>query len=275
MSLQVKKASLDEKTELFSMVHDVWPHHPDKKQHTKLRLESTQHLRADWYVGRLEDELTCGLGVYRASVTFKGRTHKLAMIGAVYTAKQHRRNAYAAKLLKEVMSTYKEEGYELFMLYSDIAPSYYEKLGFKLKKMSLTKVDAKNNELKLEELALEEYEKLIPELSSMIERHDDYRSWLLKRSRVRLFANESKSIYALLGEHEGEDYILESSQNVDLKAFIEQLASDLKLASLNYWGELSGLKAKDFELEIPMFHSDSIDVDELIKDIKLFPIDHV
>ena len=35
------------------------------------------------------------------------------------------------------------------------------------------------------------------------------------------------------------------------------------------------LKAHDFKAEIPMFHSDSIDIDKLIENIELFPIDHV
>ena len=77
--------------------------------------------------------LLAGLGSMRAKY-FEGSTHKLAMIGAVYTAKNHRRKGYAAKLLEEVIEAYKKDGYELFMLYSDITPSYYEKLGFKLKK---------------------------------------------------------------------------------------------------------------------------------------------
>ena len=275
MSLLVKKASKDEKTQLFRIVHDMWPHHPDVDVHTRLRLESIQHLRANWFVGIADNELACGLGVYSAKASFEGSTHKLAMIGAVYTAQEHRKKGYAAKLLKEVIAAYKKDGYELFMLYSDISPSYYERLGFKLKNMKLTEVSAKDNEIAIKGHSLEEYENLIPHHSSMIERAKDYRDWLFKRSEAKLFSNKNKSIYALVGEHEGESYVLESSQHQDLKPFIEQLASELDLASLKYWGELPGLETLDFKAEIPMFHSDSINVDKLIENIELFPIDHV
>ena len=158
MSLLVKKASIDEKTQLFRIVHDMWPHHPDVDEHTRLRLESVQHLGANWFIGSLDNELACGLGVYASQVFIEGSTHKLAMIGAVYTAKNHRRKGYAAKLLEEVIEAYKKDGYELFMLYSDITPSYYEKLGFKLKKMKLTEVSARNNKMTIKEHSLEEYE---------------------------------------------------------------------------------------------------------------------
>ena len=108
--------------------------------------------------------------------------------------------------------------------------------------MKLTEVSARNNKMTIKEHSLEEYEKLIPNYSFMIERRKDYRNWLFERSGARLFLDEKNSTYALVGEHEGEPYILESSKNKDLRAFIEQLASNLELSSLKYWGQLPGSK---------------------------------
>ena len=79
------------------------------------------------------------------------------------------------------------------MLYSDIAPSYYEKLGFKLKKMKLTEVSARNNKMTIKEHSLE-YEKLIPNYRFMIERRKDYRNWLFERSGARLFLDEKTAL---------------------------------------------------------------------------------
>ena len=68
MQLDVKLASKNEKKTLFFMVHDMWPHHPDRNTHTELRL-SEQHKYAKWYVGTIGENITCGLGIYEGSLT--------------------------------------------------------------------------------------------------------------------------------------------------------------------------------------------------------------
>ena len=275
MNFTVKKASLEEKTTLFAMVHTIWPHHNNKIEHTRLRLESIQHRKANWYVGLIDNEVATGLGVYKTTIQLEQETRKLAMIGAVYTDVGFRKQGLAAKLITEVIETIQAQGYELFMLYSDIDPAYYEKLGFQAKRMELATVYARNHGLKLKERPLDHYHQLTVDYPFMITRDRDYTNWLFKRSSPKLFVDESGKLYVLAGEHEGEMFVLESSQDPSTLSMIEQLAADLGESSLKYWGTMPGIKTEAFDKEIPMFLSNKLDVKPIIENIKLFPIDHV
>jgi GNAT superfamily N-acetyltransferase len=51
-------------------------------------------------------------------------------IGAVFTPESQRGRGHAKRLLGEMMNEAREEGFQLAMLYSDIAPTFYHCLGF-------------------------------------------------------------------------------------------------------------------------------------------------
>lgn len=295
MSLLVKKASDDEKAQLFRMVHDTWPHHRDMNEHVRLRLKSVQHKRPQWFVGVVTTEdgrnatVACGLGIYENQLVLydvdddrKTATNlPVAVIGAVYTAKEHRRKGRAADLIRRVMETYEARGVDTFLLYSDIGLDYYEKLGFRPKRMILSKILSSSDEdvavvagAEIRELPLTDYGRYCkPSLTCMISRDEAYVEWLFAKMDVRLF--QSGDNYTLVGKYEGDNYVLESSFNDGLETFVQTLAAELKLPYLLYWGKLERSKHEEFKVEIPMFKSGSIDTETLIEQIILFPIDHV
>jgi predicted N-acetyltransferase YhbS len=53
-------------------------------------------------------------------------------LGAVFTPEAHRGHGYGAELLRLMMDAAAGEGFGLALLFSEIAPSYYEHLGFRL-----------------------------------------------------------------------------------------------------------------------------------------------
>ena len=53
-------------------------------------------------------------------------------LGAVFTPEAHRGHGYGAELLRLMMARAAGEGFGLALLFSEIAPSYYEHLGFRL-----------------------------------------------------------------------------------------------------------------------------------------------
>jgi predicted N-acetyltransferase YhbS len=67
---------------------------------------------------------------YRVSVCLDGRTVPTIGIGAVFTPPEHRGRGHAAALIEHVVDASHADGAALAMLFSEIAPRYYERLGF-------------------------------------------------------------------------------------------------------------------------------------------------
>lgn len=67
---------------------------------------------------------------YDLSVRFDGRIRRVLGIGAVFTAPAHRGRGYARELITRMLDTAVTEGQEFAMLFSEIAPAFYERLDF-------------------------------------------------------------------------------------------------------------------------------------------------
>lgn len=67
---------------------------------------------------------------YDFSVRFDGRIRRVLGIGAVFTAPAHRGRGCARELLTRMLDTAVTEGQEFAMLFSEIAPAFYEQLDF-------------------------------------------------------------------------------------------------------------------------------------------------
>ena len=67
---------------------------------------------------------------YDLSLRIDGRIRRVLGIGAVYTAAAHRGRGCARELLTRMLDTAVTEGQEFAMLFSEIAPAFYERLDF-------------------------------------------------------------------------------------------------------------------------------------------------
>ena len=67
---------------------------------------------------------------YDLSVRFDGRIRRVLGIGAVFTAAAHRGRGCARELITRMLDTAVTEGQEFAMLFSEIAPAFYERLDF-------------------------------------------------------------------------------------------------------------------------------------------------
>ena len=160
------------------------------------------------------------------------------------------------------------------MLYSDIKPSYYEKMGYKKKDMELGYFEAKEHGLKLKELSYDSYKSLKRNRSTEISKDDSRINWLSKRyPDLKVLISEDTNEWLITGEHESEAFILEYS-NFDEKLF-EQACLNLEKDKLGFWHHSNFKTSKKFEQEIPMFKSELTDISDIIDNIQLFPIDHV
>src|SRR5436190_20364941 len=67
---------------------------------------------------------------YDLSVRVDGRIRRVLGIGAVFTAPAHRGRGCARELVTRLLDTAVTEGQEFAMLFSEIAPAFYEQLDF-------------------------------------------------------------------------------------------------------------------------------------------------
>jgi GNAT superfamily N-acetyltransferase len=72
----------------------------------------------------------CSAKRYDFSVRIDGRIRRVLGIGAVFTAPAHRGRGCARELLTRMLDTAVTEGQEFAMLFSEIAPAFYEQLDF-------------------------------------------------------------------------------------------------------------------------------------------------
>jgi predicted N-acetyltransferase YhbS len=86
------------------------------------------HLKRFALVDR--DEVLASAKVYRFAATLDGRPIAIAGLGAVFTSPASRRRGAARELMERLLERATAEGADLALLFSEIGPDYYARLGF-------------------------------------------------------------------------------------------------------------------------------------------------
>lgn len=129
--LEFHSASPAERLEAYRNVHDVWSGGLDLEAHLRRRLQSVQHNRARWYVGTLGGRVVTSLGCYPLNFRLHGETVPGIAIGSVHTVAEYRRRGFAARLIQYVEADASARRAALSLLFSDIDPAYYARLGYR------------------------------------------------------------------------------------------------------------------------------------------------
>jgi predicted acetyltransferase len=87
--------------------------------------------RATWYLGRTEGEIVTSLGAHPTTFCLAGDLVEGFSIASVHTRPQDRGRGYAPRLIEYVERVERERGARLSVLYSDIDPAYYARLGYR------------------------------------------------------------------------------------------------------------------------------------------------
>jgi predicted N-acetyltransferase YhbS len=102
-------------------------------------------MRTPWGARRLDrvalvegDRVLASAKRYRLSLRIEGEELPILGIGAVFTPPAERRRGHAAALLERIVGDAAREGAKAALLFSEIGPRYYERLGF----VSLPMLDA-------------------------------------------------------------------------------------------------------------------------------------
>ncbi len=131
-TLDVHPASHDELIAAHRNVFDIWSKGLPLDEHIRYRLNSPSHSRATWFVGTLEGQVVVSLGSYPVKFRMRGEVLPGIAIGSVYTLGEFRGRGFAPRLLAGVEAYEQARGARLSVLYSDIDPDYYARLGYTL-----------------------------------------------------------------------------------------------------------------------------------------------
>jgi len=130
--LDIHEASPSELTAAHENVFDIWSKGLPLDEHVASRLASPKHRLATWYVGTLDTRVVVSLGCYPLQFKYCNQLIPGFSIGSVYTVKECRGQGYAPQLLSWVEKQERQRGAKIGLLYSDIDPKYYERLGYQL-----------------------------------------------------------------------------------------------------------------------------------------------
>lgn len=130
--LDFHAASPDELVAAHRNVFDVWSKGRSLDDHVQHRLRSPTHRRAAWFVGCLDGRVVCSLAAHPVQFHIQGEPHPGIAIGSVHTLQEMRGRGFAPKLIAWVEAHQLRQGVGLSVLYSDINPDYYARLGYTL-----------------------------------------------------------------------------------------------------------------------------------------------
>lgn len=84
-----------------------------------------------FFIYRDGSGLVASCKLYSLQFSARGRLHRLAGVGAVYTQPDLRGMGYARKMLNELIDRSRSQGAEGMLLFTDIGPQFYERFGFR------------------------------------------------------------------------------------------------------------------------------------------------
>ena len=123
-------ASSSEQHAAYVNVHEVWGGNVPLDDFLSHRYQSETHNRADWFVLTVGEKVVSSLGRQPLQFQFCGKILKGCGIGSVHTHPDYRQKGYAAALLRQVDQWSSEQGHQISLLFSDIDPGYYARLGY-------------------------------------------------------------------------------------------------------------------------------------------------
>lgn len=130
--LDIHPASPAELAQAHRNVFDIWSKGLPLEEHVRARVESPKHRLAQWYVGTLAGNVVVSLGAYPLVFDYRGELVRGFSIGSVYTVREQRGKGFAPQLIAAIEALQAEQGAQLALLYSDIDPAYYARLGYAL-----------------------------------------------------------------------------------------------------------------------------------------------
>jgi len=129
--LELSQANEEERAAIFAKVHEFWGGKFTVEAYVERCLKAPHMRRATWYLGRAQGEIVTSLGAHPTTFCIDGVPVEGFSIASVHTRPHDRGRGYAPRLIEYVERVERERGARLSVLYSDIDPAYYARLGYR------------------------------------------------------------------------------------------------------------------------------------------------
>lgn len=120
--------------QILDATYEIWHEGLDRRAYA--RYDAAQ-LATPWgrtHLSRLalvdRGEVQASAKLYTFDATLDGRSIRVAGIGAVFTQPVHRKRGAARELIERLLERVSAEGADVALLFSEIGPDYYARLGF-------------------------------------------------------------------------------------------------------------------------------------------------
>lgn len=147
-------------------------------------------------------ELLASAKRYELLVSLDGDAVRTLGFGAVFTPEGRRGHGHAAELLRQVMEAGATDGFGLAMLFSEIAPRYYERLGFRQVPIDQVTLSVRTDK-RPGPLAIPMRSGDLGDIPAIVEMNagarDGYRLALVRDARYASFAVTKKRLLAAAG----------------------------------------------------------------------------
>ena len=129
--LEIRPATDADRAQIYRNSYEMWGRPGmSLEEHIQWRMNCPQHNRGQFFAGNCGDRLVASLIVYPLKFALKERVVAGMGIGSVYTVSEYRGRGFAVQMLNHVEQLQREAGTLVSLLYSDIDPGYYARLGY-------------------------------------------------------------------------------------------------------------------------------------------------
>ncbi|CAN5713619.1 hypothetical protein BH10CYA1_BH10CYA1_06740 [soil metagenome] len=129
--------ALAEWSDILTVLHesyDIWSPGLRKDQYQEYIWRQINHPWArrnyKFFVLKLSSKVVCSCKLYTVNLSHKGKRYLFGGLGAIYTMKASRGNGFAGEIIKDVVEYCFNNNYDGTILFSEIEPEFYERLGF-------------------------------------------------------------------------------------------------------------------------------------------------
>lgn len=123
-------ASPDERRQAHGNVHDVWSRGLPLGQHVARREQAPHHKFAQWIVGCQQGQVVASLACHPFEFLLNGKVTQGIGIASVHTVLAARGQGLAPRLIAWTERWAVSQGRTLSLLFSDVDPDYYERMGY-------------------------------------------------------------------------------------------------------------------------------------------------
>ncbi len=128
--LDIHLASDEERRAAHVNCHDIWHLGLSVEDHVIRREKSALHRRARWIVGTLDGRVVAALASHPLRFRVHGRSYPGIGIASVHTLCEFRGQGIAQRLIHWIERFEHEQSAAISILFCDIEPKYYERLGY-------------------------------------------------------------------------------------------------------------------------------------------------